>query len=45
MLVDELLKKFCDYKKILYCEETNEIMVLNLTYDFNLLEKQLLGLT
>ncbi|MBU3157649.1 DnaD domain-containing protein [Clostridium estertheticum] len=29
VLVAELLKKFCDYKKILYCEETNEIMVLN----------------
>ncbi|MBU3101541.1 MULTISPECIES: DnaD domain protein [Clostridium] len=29
VLVAELLKKFCDYKKILYCTETNEIMVLN----------------
>ncbi|MBX4263020.1 DnaD domain-containing protein [Clostridium estertheticum] len=29
VLVAELLKKFCDYKKILYCAETNEIMVLN----------------
>ncbi|MBX4261268.1 DnaD domain protein [Clostridium estertheticum] len=35
VLVTELLKKFCDYKKILYCEETNEIMVLNwIKYNF-----------
>ncbi|MCB2339614.1 DnaD domain-containing protein [Clostridium estertheticum] len=35
VLVAELLKKFCDYKKILYCEETNEIMVLNwIKYNF-----------
>ena len=33
-LVEQLLKKFCDYKKILYCETTNEIMVLNwITYN------------
>ena len=32
--VEQLLKKFCDYKKILYCETTNEIMVLNwITYN------------
>ncbi|MBU3217323.1 DnaD domain protein [Clostridium estertheticum] len=29
VLVAELLKKFCDYKKILYSADTNEIMVLN----------------
>ena len=29
VIVTQLLKKFCDYKKILYSEETNEIMVLN----------------
>ncbi|MCB2357321.1 DnaD domain-containing protein [Clostridium estertheticum] len=35
VLVTELLKKFCDYKKILYCEETNEIMLLNwIKYNF-----------
>ncbi|MBW9152868.1 DnaD domain protein [Clostridium estertheticum] len=35
VLVVELLKKFCDYKKILYCQETNEIMVLNwIKYNF-----------
>ncbi|WLC73393.1 hypothetical protein KTC99_21195 [Clostridium estertheticum] len=35
VLVAELLKKFCDYKKILYCEETNEIMALNwIKYNF-----------
>lgn len=27
--VDELIEKFCEYNKILYCEETKEIMVLN----------------
>ncbi|HEY8889909.1 MAG TPA: DnaD domain protein [Clostridium sp.] len=29
VVVDQLLKKFCDYKKILFCETTNEIMLLN----------------
>ncbi|MBU3159836.1 DnaD domain protein [Clostridium frigoris] len=29
VLVAEMLKKFCDYKKILYCADTNEIMILN----------------
>ncbi|NNU78335.1 DnaD domain-containing protein, partial [Clostridium estertheticum] len=29
VIVAELLKKFCDYKKILYDETTNEIMILN----------------
>ncbi|MBU3180706.1 DnaD domain-containing protein [Clostridium psychrophilum] len=27
--VDKLIKKFCEYKKILYCESTREIMILN----------------
>ncbi|MCB2295769.1 chromosomal replication initiator DnaA [Clostridium algoriphilum] len=27
--VQKLINKFCEYKKILYCEETKEIMVLN----------------
>ncbi|MBZ9607302.1 DnaD domain protein [Clostridium estertheticum] len=27
--VDKLIKKFCEHNKILYCEETKEIMVLN----------------
>jgi len=27
--VDKLIERFCEYKKILYCEETKEIMVLN----------------
>jgi len=29
VIVNQLLKKFCEYKKILYCETTKEIMVLN----------------
>ncbi|MCB2340334.1 DnaD domain-containing protein [Clostridium estertheticum] len=29
VIVAEMLKKFCDYKKILYDETTNEIMILN----------------
>ena len=27
--IEKLLNKFCDYNKILYCEDTKEIMVLN----------------
>ena len=27
--VDKLIKKFCEYNKILYCDNTKEIMVLN----------------
>ena len=27
--VEKLIKRFCDYKKILYCEETKELMVIN----------------
>ena len=29
VLVTQMLQKFCDYKKILYSEDTSEIMVLN----------------
>jgi DnaD/phage-associated family protein len=27
--VEKLIQRFCDYKKILYCEETKELMVIN----------------
>ncbi len=27
--VEKLIKRFCDYNKILYCEETKELMVIN----------------
>ncbi|MGH4140392.1 hypothetical protein [Clostridium sp.] len=27
--VEKLIKRFCDYKKILYCEDTRELMVIN----------------
>lgn len=27
--VEKLIQRFCDYKKILYCEETRELMVIN----------------
>lgn len=27
--VEKLIKRFCDYKKILYCEDTRELMVTN----------------
>ena len=27
--VEKLIKRFCDYNKILYCEETKEIMIIN----------------
>ncbi|MBK5240780.1 DnaD domain-containing protein [Clostridium sp.] len=27
--VEKLIQRFCDYKKILYCDETKELMVIN----------------
>jgi DnaD/phage-associated family protein len=27
--VEKLIKRFCDYNKIMYCEETKEIMIIN----------------
>ena len=27
--VEKLIKRFCDYKKILYCEDTKELMIIN----------------
>ncbi|MGH4122219.1 MAG: DnaD domain-containing protein [Clostridium sp.] len=27
--VEKLIKRFCEYKKILYCEETKELMIIN----------------
>jgi DnaD/phage-associated family protein len=27
--VEKLIKRFCDYNKILYCEETKELMIVN----------------
>jgi len=27
--VEKLIKKFCEYKKILYCDETKELMIIN----------------
>lgn len=33
--IDKLIKRFIDYGKILYCEETNEIIILNwIKYNF-----------
>ncbi|MGH4137714.1 DnaD domain-containing protein [Clostridium sp.] len=27
--VEKLIKRFCDYKKILYCDDTKELMIIN----------------